>query len=272
MTRLKILKEKKMEILRASVPKNLGRYQSKSPKWEEILGPEDNAYVTHVEVQDNYSRCFGDDDFSAVLTERGRRGEERTKFMKQEPARCEAIFDALKLTPQQAADERIWVYLTHFVFWNYSRARWPLPDDNDEKKIQSVDAHFFVPSLRGMVRDNAISRLWWMAHICTGLDHNRRDALDALLLQEDARKEVIERASFCRSKRVFNSIMKFMILSCKGNQQLHERLNFRKFTVCLNRIGGIRVLEAMPKNKLEDEIRKIIKKDLGLNPEFPSSG
>lgn len=42
-----------------------------------------------------------------------------------------ATFNALPtLTPYLARDERLWVYLTHIIFIDYSRSRWPIPDDN----------------------------------------------------------------------------------------------------------------------------------------------
>lgn len=270
MTNLKIIKREQMEKLRKAVSRNLDLYRSDSPNWENVLETADYTRLTQVEVADNYSECLGD-YFSTTLSE-GAKGAERVRFMKKEPARCEAIYKILKnMTPQQATDERVWVYLTHFVFWDYSRARWPLGKDNDEQSAKIVATHFFASGIRGRVRDNAISRLWWMGHICAGLDHDLRDALEALLLQEDVRKEVMERAAFCRSKQIFNVLTKFMIRSCKGNQKLHGRQKFREFIRRLNRLGGMRVLNAMPEKQLEEEMKRIIEEDLKLDPEFPSS-
>jgi len=65
------------------------------------------------------------------------------------------------LTPMMAADERLWAALTHREFWTYCSARWP-----KASKRQYVVEHWFLAG-RGLaaLRRNAISRLWWAAHL-----------------------------------------------------------------------------------------------------------
>lgn len=254
-----ILKKSAIDKLRANIKNNIDRYESSEPNWAEFFGEEEYTRTTRVEV------CG--DDFDVRLGA----GFDAKTIIKDDPDRCVAIYDALlNLTPQQATDERVWAYLTHFVFWDYTRARWPLPKDK-KKHAQSIRAHFFVNGVRGMVRDNAISRLWWMAHVCKRLQNcELKDALRALLFKEDARKEIMERATFCRSEPILNSLMKFMMLSFMGNQELHEREHFRRLSKELNREGGVCVLDSLPPEKLDDLVEKIIK-GIGINPDFSSA-
>jgi hypothetical protein len=67
------------------------------------------------------------------------------------------------LSRVQAADSRLWATLTHTTFWNYCRARWP----NSSDKVDYVREHWFEIKSRGLgaLRRNAISRLWWAAHL-----------------------------------------------------------------------------------------------------------
>ena len=66
------------------------------------------------------------------------------------------------LTRTQAADTRLWTTLTHTTFWDYCRERW-----YKEKNINYVTDHWFERRGGGLgaLRRNAISRLWWAAHL-----------------------------------------------------------------------------------------------------------
>ena len=77
------------------------------------------------------------------------------------------VYEALRyLTLQQATDERIWAYMTHVELPDYVRARWPIDKAKvDSGKYTYIVSHYFVRGNRGLVRDNAISRLWWMGYI-----------------------------------------------------------------------------------------------------------
>src|SRR3546814_4359590 len=80
---------------------------------------------------------------------------------------CLAVHEYLEaLSPYEARDERLWSYLTHTSMLQYTRARWPIPSD-DDKAVPHIETHFFARTNRQIERDNAVSRLWWMAHLCT---------------------------------------------------------------------------------------------------------
>src|SRR3972149_2700016 len=69
------------------------------------------------------------------------------------------------LNRTQAADARLWVTLAHTTFWTYVRARWG--EDEQGKLRTAVLRHWFVPEGGGKaaLRTQAISRLWWAAHL-----------------------------------------------------------------------------------------------------------
>ena len=66
------------------------------------------------------------------------------------------------LSRVQAADPRLWTTLTHTTFWSYCQGRWPSANKKDY-----VLEHWFELKGRGLgaLRRNAISRLWWAAHL-----------------------------------------------------------------------------------------------------------
>ncbi len=63
----------------------------------------------------------------------------------------------------QAADPRLWTTLTHTTFWKYSQLRWPTADEDPNYIL----THWFERPGAGLgaLRRNAISRLWWAAHL-----------------------------------------------------------------------------------------------------------
>ena len=72
---------------------------------------------------------------------------------------------AARIVRFQARDTRLWAYLTHVTFPEYTRSRWPIPGEI-QKARRSIADHWFVKG-RGLasLRRNAIARLWWAARL-----------------------------------------------------------------------------------------------------------
>lgn len=178
------------------------------------------------------------------------------------------IYEALKdLTPQQATDERVWAYFTHFELWEYVQHRWPLKENaREEAAVRYIQAHYFLSGVRGFFRDNAVSRLWWMGWVASHCHHfNAEKTLEILLYQSDVRANLLERASFGMSKEIFSAVMKWLGKSYDGEKVLFQRETFRQLMKHLNRKGGRIMLNALKPKQLSDLIEKTLKDDLGLN-------
>ncbi len=178
---------------------------------------------------------------------------------------CVAVHDYLvRLAPYDARDERLWVYLAHTIFLQYGRARWPIPND-DEKAIAHIATHFFARTNRQVERDNLVSRLWWMAHLCTRVvGVSQRTALEAFLFRADVRANIIERPTVAQSTNVFSVILKGLIQSAAGKKALFERTAFRKIMMELNSIGGFRLLDALPEAELNKIFVDVVGKRVGI--------
>lgn len=145
-----------------------------------------------------------------------------------------------------ARDERIWVYLTHTTLLNYARTRWPIPEDN-EKAIKHIKNHFFCIGARGVERDNAASRLWWLASLCVRANGiTFEQALICFLHQSDVRANIVERPTTSQNIHVFSAILKKLNDSYSSDKALFERERFRSFMKELNLIGGVKLLAALP--------------------------
>ena len=173
---------------------------------------------------------------------------------------CIAILNGLHgVTPYLARDERLWVRLTHIEYLNYSRARWTIPKDN-VKAIAHIKKHFFAKGTRGIERDNAISRLWWMSEICKKVQGlTLHQALTAFLFQSDVRANIIERPTTSQNAALLSAVVNKLHQSYMADKALYGREKFRSVMKKLNIEGGIKLLEVLDSKALGEVIEKVSK-------------
>jgi hypothetical protein len=147
---------------------------------------------------------------------------------------------------------------------DYSRKRWPIPDDN-EAAVSHIRQHFFGKDRRAIERDNAASRLWWMAFLCQRVrELPMQEALQVLLHRSDVRANIIERPTASQSIVVFSAIIKKLHASYTGQKSLFERAVFRPFMIRINSIGGVKLLDCMSEEQMTELINRVVASDLGL--------
>lgn len=245
--KLRFLRDATVQSLRSSIEQNLDVYRSGDFSYLDL----DSAQFYELPVDSV------DSALHAIKLPSG-----DTHF---EVENCLAVHDYVgNLSPYEARDGRLWAYLSHTVFLDYARARWPIPDE-DEKALAHIETHFFARTNRQIERDNVVSRLWWMAHLCTrveGVSH--QVALEAFLYRSDVRANIIERPTVAQSKNVFSVILKCLITSATGQKALFERNTFRKVMMELNSIGGFKLLDALPEKDLDSIFSDVLTNKIGL--------
>jgi len=163
------------------------------------------------------------------------------------------VYKSLKnLTPHQASIDRLWVYLCHKVARDYIIYRWFSTRIGDKKKeIKNVRNHYFVSGDRSLIRDNAISRLWWLGKIAFDIDQENPDKfLEILLHRQDVRSALIERPSVSRNRDVLKVIYAIMKEHWENNTKLFDRKIFRLWMTSLNRLGGVILLDSFDEKQL----------------------
>ena len=182
-----------------------------------------------------------------------------------DPKNVVVIYDAFKfLSLQQAAEERIWAYATHRIELakKYTAKRWNKIPSNDDKAIKYIQSHYFVSGVRGLIRDNAVARLWWMGHIASRCqDYGLGKTLDILLRDSDVRASLLERSSMSMSNIIFSGVVRLLGKSLDGRSandktedkspDIYERKNFRTLMKMLNRRGGRIMLNALNAQQLD---------------------
>lgn len=180
---------------------------------------------------------------------------------RDDAANAIALYRALeKLTPHQASDERLWTYLAHTQGAEYVAARWlSYRPEDDVKAAQKVRNHFFARGNRALIRDNGISRLWWLGLIAHQADtEDPALFLKILLHKQDIRSALIERPSISMNARIIRAIYAVMRECWEAEAEkapLFLRDKFRLWMINLNRRGGVILLDALNDAQLDSLIR-----------------
>ncbi len=170
-----------------------------------------------------------------------------------------AVFESLsELSPYQASDERVWTYLCHNECRSYVAERWLRGSEPDSPgAADRILNHFFVRGNRSLIRDNGVSRLWWLGSIAHKVDPAcPRRFLDILLYRQDVRSALIERPSVSMNLDVLKAIYAVMKEDFETDEKvLFQRDSFREWMKNLNRRGGVILLDAVPPPALDALIR-----------------
>jgi hypothetical protein len=247
MKRLRVIRDRRLYELSQKIQDNLPLYRTGS--FADLTSDISTYYETNVSLDLAHLA----DIFCSTVSNR------------RDLECCASMYSLLPNLPLYLArDARGWIYLTHTILLDYTRARWPIPDD-DVKAVNHIRTHFFSTSKRGLERDNAASRLWWMAHLCHGLDGiSFMDALEALLRESDVRASIIERPTVSQNRLLRGALLRVLSEALKDRKdQVFERNVFRSVMGQINLEGGTTLLELLTEPQVNALVQSSVKKALG---------
>lgn len=230
--RLSYLKETAVDELRRAVTANELAYKSSSPWLERFFAGRFYLAESRVQV-----------DRLPELLVPSATGE----LFELENA--VALHSALaSLSPSQAADERLWVWLAHGPYWTYMRNRWPAENATNSRNY--VLEHYFLGDARTLVR-HGLARLWWFGYSTYVPDARDPYALTRLMLHTtDARQSLLER-KFWRNKYVLHALLsRVEYWLGQGFDFYAPRERFRRLCKTFNTYGGTVLLDALENDEL----------------------
>lgn len=171
------------------------------------------------------------------------------------------IFNSLNgLDLVQANDKRIWVTLTHTIFFNYVRSRWNI-DENSSDDVIKDRFHFEGTALRQR-NQNALARLWWGCKITH--DTKRDDPFElskVLWGKQDFYQNLID-----RKYSTYSSILEGFLNFYKQNNYLDLKKDMRKLFKGINALGGVRILPLLSKEEVFNQLVELCKfNNISLN-------
>ena len=260
--RTRLFHQSTVDTLKVSIKENLPWYRGQDDNMPEHI---DDAYR---EMSDSASA-----DFSCFEVLNSNCADS------DDPKNVIAVYDAFKfLSPQQASEECIWTYATHRIELakQYTATRWNKTPNDDDKAVKYIQSHYFVSGIRGLIRDNAVSRLWWMGYIASRCqDYDLEKMLIILLRDSDVRANLLERSSMSMSNEIFSGVVRLLGKSLDERSEddkaedksppIYVRKNFRKLMKMLNQRGGRIMLNALNKKQLDNVLNEIATKAIEKN-------
>jgi hypothetical protein len=167
------------------------------------------------------------------------------------------VYTALRhLTPLQAADSRLWAYLTHVTHWEYMRKRWPIEQYLGKQHLREnvQERYFFMPNRSRALIRNGMARLWWYGY-CS-YDESRQDPYElttALLKNLDVTQSILERA-FSLNTSVTKAVLGVLLDREKNGKAFYIRDKVRDLAKYMVQIGGVTIIDALD----EPDLRELV--------------
>lgn len=155
------------------------------------------------------------------------------------------VYRALSnLSAAEATDERLWATLTLIHHSDYARARWGVPEG--DAASGHILTHWLCKSgVRSRIRDNAISRLWWMGRVVDQLPGwNVEDVSAILFNNSDYRASIVERNTSVSAANVVSAIIAITKEAFAADIKF-DRNSFRSFMKKVNFLAGRTNLAAL---------------------------
>ena len=189
------------------------------------------------------TRYFIDDEFELSTT--------------SNPLSKDDCFNSIKIFQQlvnldkvQANDKRLWVSLTHALFFEYTKIRWDIDSSSTDATLVSR-FHFEGAGIEARMR-NSLSRLWWTAKIT--YNESLDDPFEMTKIIWD--RQDIHVALTERSFGTYSSFLHAFLQFYKKNKHLKED-EIRTILKGINAIGGVKVLPLLNISEVIDEIRRV---------------
>lgn len=241
MAKISFLREAALERLRQNIIPNASRYSADKLWLSDYFGGETWYMPSSVDLLEGTS----------LLPPAGKQADlldlENTK----------TLYKALRhLSLVQAADERLWTYLSHVTYWDYMRKRWGVEQYAGKPRFAEIveERYFFMPDRpRALIR-NGIARLWWYGY--TTYDDKRSDPfeLTAVLLKNlDVAQSVLERA-FSRNRTLTRALLSVLLERENAGTPFYDREKVRNLAKYLVQVGGVTVLDTLSFAEIHDVV------------------
>ena len=239
MMKIKKLKNESIEKLRAAIVNDDFETVFK-PNY---LSDKDNGFSSNdLEVLEGYYEV---PEIELKLDKNGKYDFENAKL----------IYEAFKfLTPEQADDSRLWVYLANCHFYEYTKTRWLTSNSTQKVFVRRI---LYEGVGRSVRTRNSISRLWWTAHLTydTGNVGNEWDLTKAIFELQDLQVGLLE-----RNMGSYPNILKAFLSFYLEKKTEMKAVIVQGMVKELNNIGGVFCLSLMAEDQLQEILNTLFEK------------
>lgn len=145
---------------------------------------------------------------------------QRSRMDRHAPTFCDLLQG---LTPQQAADGRVWEWLTHFRLHRYSYERWP-----NARVAQHIQLHWFIRNQRDdLYQHNTASRTYWVGVTAARVAQASGGTLTRQQIAEHLSENPVTYHNIMESSMTHNPRLAALVLEALTTAGRGEGLNWR---------------------------------------------
>jgi len=194
---------------------------------------------------DKVDGCYEIPDINLTLDRNGKHDFENAKL----------LFGALRfLTPEEADDSRLWVYLATCYFYEYTKARWLSSKATKEVFLRRL---LYEGNGRGIRTRNSISRLWWTAYVTIDKTGGQDDwsLTRAIFEVQDLQVGLLER-NMGSYPNILRGFLRFYI---ENKSEMNSTI-IQQMAKELNNIGGVYNLSFFDENRVNEILQTLFDK------------
>ena len=157
-----------------------------------------------------------------------------------------------KMTAEDADDERLWTYLTHFTFFKYTQQRWVR--ESKSKSIDVIEDRFFYKGIGRVARTrNAVARLWWIPFLTFDKDGDTEEKKWKYTTAAFSSQEVLV-SLFERTMGSYRNVRNAFLDYITENRTQSKEIQYlaRK----INNLGGVYLIPFLTEEKIKDFLKK----------------
>lgn len=184
------------------------------------------------------------------------------------------LYEALKDLPfSVATNENYWAFLTHTIYWDYMRNRWPI-ENAQQDEITYIHTRYMFSTKNKRFYRNGLSRLWFYAALTydEGNIANPYHYTKIMLKNQDLAGLILETVTISRNfkalKAVLEVINKLDQLELSGEiEKIKGKRDFiRDLMKQVNFIGAITVWDSLEHEESVEKLWKYVSKKFELEP------
>ena len=204
MAKLKVFKTKYAIDLSSNVENNLSKYQNCDSEY--FKGDGQGILTSSYDISDEPPQLVPD--------------------MKHDADNAIKVYEYLSIDNTIASDPRLWSYLAHVTFCEYSVKRWGIDENQNPDKIRE---RFFRSDNARSLRRHSIARLWWAVELTESPWEKDEELVKfkkedkyfytrVLMKDESFASDLTERPQISSSVRLLTAILEFDYLHNKSNK------------------------------------------------------
>ncbi|MER2108981.1 MAG: DUF6339 family protein [Solibacillus sp.] len=249
MQKLYYIDEQVLELMKNEADKNLELYKQGQPWCEELLEVELQEIVKPIELK----------------IEAGDKG-------KNDLANAILLYEAMKNLPYSVAtNENFWAFLTHTVYWDYMRNRWPI-EDAQQDEISYIHTRYMFSTKNKRFYRNGLSRLWFYAALTYDEtnEENPYFYTELMMKNQDLAGLILETTSVSRNFKALKATLEIIkrLDELEAAEEIEKIKGKREFIrdvmKKINFIGAITIWDSLSHEEAVEKLWKMVSRDIWL--------